>query len=355
MSAHEARARPKAGGLVRQHLALLLKLLISAALVFALFYYNVISIEALRTTFRDPVVAVSAFAVLLVGYGLSALRWYYLLHAMGIAVRLRPCAEIFAMGTFATTFLPGGTGGDVVRAVYIARHVHQDRTGGVISVLADRAMGLLGVIAVAVLLGFVRAEQVIASPVTRTLFFILAAAFAVALLGLAGALALISPRRYERIKTLLGVRTLLQRIILRLFATLVQLRANPGAVLLSFVLSILITLTIVAAVIFLARGYEAGGLEPLDFANASVLALFANVVPITPGGVGVGEAAFAFLCYAWERTPSALAYGTIFFGQRLITTVISLIGSIAFVTYRGSIGRTWPPAEESAAAMPPRA
>ncbi len=114
------------------------------ALVVALFHYDVITLQALAATFRDWPVALTAFAVLLVGYVLSALRWYALLHAIGIRIRLRPCVEIFAMGTFANTFLPGGTGGDVVRAVYIARHVHSDRAGGVISVLADRAMGFLG-------------------------------------------------------------------------------------------------------------------------------------------------------------------------------------------------------------------
>src|SRR3954452_11513162 len=114
----------------RQHLPPVLKLLISGALVAGLFYYHVITFEALRATFREPAIAGLAFAALLLGYLLSALRWYFLLQAMGIHVRLRPCAQIFAMGTFANTFLPGGTGGDLLRAVYIARHVHQDRTGG---------------------------------------------------------------------------------------------------------------------------------------------------------------------------------------------------------------------------------
>ena len=327
-----ARAR------LRRRLSTFVKLLISAALVAALFYYNVITLQALGTTFRDWPVALSAFAVLLVGYVLSALRWYALLHAIGIRIRLRPCAEIFAMGTFANTFLPGGTGGDVVRAVYIARHVHSDRAGGVISVLADRAMGFLGVLGVAVLLGLAASEHVIESPLTRTLYFLLAGGFAGITLGLIIVLLVLPPTRVAKISSWIGDRTMLHRLLLRIFQVIGQFRNNPAAVLLSIVLSVLITLSIVTAVILLASGFKGGGLTALDFANATVFALVANIVPVTPGGIGVAEGVFAFLCYAWESTPTTLAYGTIFLGQRLITMVISLVGSIAFVTYKGSIG-----------------
>ena len=321
----------------RRRLSTFIKLLISAALVAALFYYDIITLQALATTFRDWPIALSAFAVLLVGYVLSALRWYALLHAIGIRIRLRPCAEIFAMGTFANTFLPGGTGGDLVRAVYIARHVQTDRTGGVISVLADRAMGLLGVLGTAVILGIASSEHVIESPLTRMLYFLLAGGFAAITLGLVIVLVVLPPARVAKISSFIGNRTMIHRLFLRVFQVIGQFRNNPAAVLLSAVLSILITLCIVTAVILLAGGFRAGGLNALDFANATVFALVANIVPITPGGIGVAEGVFAFLCYAWETTPTTLAYGTIFLSQRLIVMVISLVGSVAFVTYKRSI------------------
>ena len=333
MFASDTKTGSDASNRMRKPLAVALKFLISAALVFALFYYQVISIEALRTTFRDPVVALSAFAVLLLGYGLSALRWYFLLQAMGITVRLRPSAEIFAMGTFATTFLPGGTGGDLLRAVYVARHVHQDRTGGIISVMVDRAVGLLGVITAAVLLGFSRAEHVIASPATKIFFYALVATLAGAIIGITAALIILSPTRVERIRAFVGARTIVHRSVLRFLETVVQLRADPMRVGLSAIISIAVTMTIVSSVVLLAHGYESGGLTDLDFANAAVLAFLVNAVPVTPGGIGVAEGAFAFICHTWELLPTVLPYGTIFFGYRIILTVISLFGSVAFVTY----------------------
>lgn len=324
--------------MTRQRLATVLKLLISLALVAALFYYDVITLKALAATFRDLPAALSAFALLLVGYVLSALRWYTLLHTIGIRIRLRPCAEIFAMGTFANAFLPGGTGGDLVRAVYIARHVHTDRSGGVISVMADRAIGFLGVLAVAFMLGLAASDHVIGSPLTRAAYFLVSGGFAAVTIGLLIVLAMLPPARVAKISSWIGTRTMLHRGLLRIVRVIGQFRKNPAAFATSFVLSVLITLTIVFAVILLSSGFKAGGLGPLDFANATVFALVANIVPITPGGVGVAEGVFALFCYSWESMPTALAYGTIFLGQRLITMLISLVGSIAFVTYRGSLG-----------------
>lgn len=343
MVAHLLPTSPPKGG-ARAKIVTALKLVMAVALVGGMLHYDVISVSALRDTFRNVPVALSAFAVLAVGYVLSALRWYVLLHALGIRLPLRPCAEIFAMGTFANTFLPGGTGGDIVRAVCIARHLHQDRAGGVISVLGDRVMGLFGVLFTAAILGAMLADHVVGSPLTRVFFILVVCTCVGAIVVSVAALVLITPARFARLRELVGVRTKLQRFALRMVETVVQLRVNPFALLLSFVLSVLITLTIAASVVLLSDGYGAGGLNALDFANAAVLSLVMNAAPVTPGGIGVAEGAFAFLCYAWETTPSTLPYGTIFFSQRLITTVISAFGSLAFVTYRGSV------AQEAAAA-----
>ena len=97
------------------------------------------------------------------------------MHAIGIKMRFRSCLEIFAMGTFMNTFVPGGTGGDLLRAFYVAQALQQDRTGGVLSVVLDRGMGLLGLLTVAVLLGLIAPDHEIASSLVRSLALLAAA------------------------------------------------------------------------------------------------------------------------------------------------------------------------------------
>lgn len=322
-----------AGGRLRRHLTIAGKMLIAVALVFALFHYRLITLDALQKTFRDPAVSASVFGLIFAGYALNAMRWFLLLRTMGIEIKLTSCLKIFAMGNFANTFFLGGTGGDLVRAVYIARHVHRDRSGGVISVAADRALGLLAAITVAVILGL-RTHHMMDSPVTGTFFHTLLATLVISSAGAALTMVLINPSRLLAVSNCIGTRTIVQRSLLRVLEAIVQMRAHPLLLILSGIISLFIMLTIAAAIILLSRGYEAGGLQPIDFANAAVLSLLANAIPITPGGVGVAEGVFAFLCYAWESTPTTLAYGTIFFGYRMMLTIISLLGSVAFVTYK---------------------
>ncbi len=293
-----------------------------------------ISVKALTATFRNFPVAISAFAALLFGHALAALRWYVLVRTMQIPLRPRAYIEIFAMGTFANTFLPGGTGGDLLRALYVTRDVRSDRSGAAISIIADRALGFFGLLAVAVMIGFAAPDHPAAVVTPRWTAMVLAVTFAAAALAIIVALVVVTPARFARIKAFVGMRTVVNRAILRIIEIAATLAKNPGAALICFGLSILIALTIVFSVILLSRGFVQGGLTVLDFSYAALLALIANITPITPGGIGVGESAFAVLCFAWEPVQSVLPYGTIFFGYRLLTMLIGLLGSIGFVTYR---------------------
>ena len=84
-------------GRLRRRVTSILKVLIAAVLVFALFYYRLITLDAVGVLFRNllsPQWYSDSFLLLTC---LSAIRWLFLLRAMGIDVALRPCFEIFAI------------------------------------------------------------------------------------------------------------------------------------------------------------------------------------------------------------------------------------------------------------------
>ena len=207
----------------------LVKVALAVLLVSGLFYYNVITVAALKATFGNVRSAAGACAALALAYFLSALRWYFILHALGIPIRLRPCAEIFAMGTFANNLMLGGTGGDVVRAVYVSMHLHRDRAGGVISVLLDRAAGLLGMLTLGVVFGILDVGHVVGSPVTRTVFLWLCGGFAAGMAGIVVVFVVMNREFHAWMTDRLGTRTVIHRVVLRLFETVVQLRRDPVA------------------------------------------------------------------------------------------------------------------------------
>ncbi len=90
----------------------------------------------------------------------------------------------------------------------------------------------------------------------------------------------------------------------------------------------------VAAFTILALPIGIGSMTAGDYATAVPLAFMVNAVPLTAGGLGVGEAAFDQLCRWLEPLSTGAAYASIFFAYRAVSTVVFLVGLISLVVYR---------------------
>lgn len=81
-------------------------------------------------------------------YGLvelmSAIRWQWLLRVQGIHLSWRRVILLTLIGVFFNFFIPGGTGGDVVKIFYLLKETPGQRSLALISVLVDRILGLIG-------------------------------------------------------------------------------------------------------------------------------------------------------------------------------------------------------------------
>lgn len=87
----------------------------------------------------------AAVAVMPVSYLLTSYRWHLLLGLLGIDIRQSRAFVINMVGAFYNSFMPGSTGGDVAKAYYASKHTPH-RTRAVMSVLVDRAVGLLALV-----------------------------------------------------------------------------------------------------------------------------------------------------------------------------------------------------------------
>lgn len=83
------------------------------------------------------------YALFVIPIVIDVFRWQILLRVQGIAVTFWRALQLTWIGLFASAFLPGITGGDVVKAVLVARNTHARRTAAVLSVFLDRAVGLV--------------------------------------------------------------------------------------------------------------------------------------------------------------------------------------------------------------------
>jgi glycosyltransferase 2 family protein len=76
---------------------------------------------------------------------ITSVRWHELLKPLDIRLTLERTFVLNMVGLFYNTIMPGSAGGDVFKAYYVAKQTHH-RTRAVMSVLVDRAIGLLALI-----------------------------------------------------------------------------------------------------------------------------------------------------------------------------------------------------------------
>jgi uncharacterized protein (TIRG00374 family) len=87
----------------------------------------------------------AAIIVIPLTFTITSYRWHELMRALDIQVALSRTFVLNMVGNFYNTFMPGSTGGDVLKAYYVAKQTHH-RTRAVMSVIVDRVIGLLALI-----------------------------------------------------------------------------------------------------------------------------------------------------------------------------------------------------------------
>jgi len=80
---------------------------------------------------------------------LAALRWQVLLRVQGVQISIFRLSALLMIGILFNPFLPGGTGGDVVKIYYLLKETPGKRAQALLAALIDRIIGLLGLVFVA--------------------------------------------------------------------------------------------------------------------------------------------------------------------------------------------------------------
>ncbi|HWB59132.1 MAG TPA: lysylphosphatidylglycerol synthase transmembrane domain-containing protein [Chthoniobacteraceae bacterium] len=108
-----------------------------------------------RVNFWNAVIHANLMWVMagIVAYGivevLGATRWMVLLRVQGIDVPWYRLGALLMIGILFNQFMPGGTGGDVVKIFYLLKETPNKKTQALLAVLIDRLIGLVGLIFVA--------------------------------------------------------------------------------------------------------------------------------------------------------------------------------------------------------------
>src|SRR3954469_10246214 len=127
------------------------------------------------------IAGVFAYAVVEIA---AALRWHVLLRVQGIRLTMARVSGLFLIGMFYNQFMPGGTGGDIIKSYLLLKETPDKKAGALLAVMFDRVIGLVALITITGVLIFLRYNYLAQLPQTRRLLYVLLIVLGSSVLGL---------------------------------------------------------------------------------------------------------------------------------------------------------------------------
>lgn len=315
----------------KRQLMIVAKLLIAIAFFFILIRNGNLKIDELSIIFINYQDFMIALLFLFFGIILSGFRWWILLAITNNKVALRTALSIQLMGSFFSSWLPGAAGGDAIRGVLLYRLFDSGRSTAFISIAVDRIFSIFGLVSVAVLsIGFIQ----IFTEGNEIVEHLSNAIKGMAILAF---LLLIFLTLAWKVSTKWGfdqhLPVAIRSYISPIGVALSMYRKSWFLLLISAALSILASGVVILGIIVIASmfTYET---DPIYIAIAGVFGNVSSVIPISPGGLGIGEAAFAKV-YA-ELTGTTGSFATIYFTFRIGMLFVNIPGMLITFFYRTS-------------------
>lgn len=225
-------------------------------------------------------------------------RWWWLLRVNGLAVSLVEALRFTWIGVFFNTVVPGATGGDLIKALYIMKHCPGQRAAAVVSVIVDRVLGLASLAilgAIVVLFALDRFADI-----------------AVAIWGVIGGLTVLFAIAFSRrLRNLVRLKPLLDRLprkignVLRLLDEAVFVyRGHKNVVLASLLAGVLNHVVSVMSVVLVGDALGVGMPWTEYFVLIPVINII-SAVPLMPNGWGLGEVLYQKLFAAYGASYAA--------------------------------------------------
>jgi len=232
------------------------------------------------------------------------------------------------MGSFFSTWLPGAAGGDAVRGVQVFRLLSNGRSTALLSIVTDRIFAMVGLISIAGLITFFLPSAI--SPdatvfeyidLLKALVFLFIAGLVFAVLGVFLALRFswidYFPAKVRHYLHPFGVTILM------------YFRAWP-TLLICWVVSVLATGIVIIGMVAIASIFPFAA-DPNVTAIAGIFGNLFSVIPITPGGLGVGESVFSRVCV--ELSARVAPFATIYFSFRVGMLIVNIPGMVVTLFY----------------------
>jgi glycosyltransferase 2 family protein len=286
----EAKAQAKGRFRIPPYLQHALKVALGAGAIGWLIHSGALDPAVVGQAFvQHPLLCLAALlSYLLLVVSSAWLRWFLLLRQAGLKVHAGRVFSLQMIGIFFNSLIPGGTGGDLIKGFYLFKeNADKDKSLALTSIAMDRFVGLYALLCVAMAMTALNVDLWMGSAPMRLNSLFYAGVFLI----FTGAIAFFfSPwsrffLEHPRLHHAPG-----GKFLRSLSDSLLIYRARPWGLLAPLALGIVVDLGLILLYYFSACSL--GIALPLRVHGYVVPTLtMINGIPISPSGLGVGEAA----------------------------------------------------------------
>jgi uncharacterized protein (TIRG00374 family) len=279
------------------------------------------------------------FALALMGIicvSIQFARWFLLVRALNLPFTIGNAFRLGLIGTFWNTFLPGSVGGDLMKAYLIARDTPGQRAAAVATVVADRLVGLFGLIWFSAVFGgsfwLSGDSRIVGNPYLEKIILVCAVLTALAILGWT-ALGFLPQRRQNRFAGRLHTIPKIGNTLAEIWYVLCTYRQRSKVIYLTIAMTAVVHVGFVFMFHLAVRVFPAvdPGSVPEHFVIAPIGYIAQAFFP-APGGVGGGEYIFGYLYTLLSRPEGTGIIGRL--TMRVVEWSIGLVGLYFFLMNR---------------------
>ncbi|MHB1036877.1 MAG: lysylphosphatidylglycerol synthase transmembrane domain-containing protein [Pirellulales bacterium] len=295
------------------------------------------SFANLRDQPKDWGLFAVAWACLMGAVVLTIIRWYYLVRALELPFSLKDAFRLGFLGYMFNFVSLGNVGGDVFKAIFIAREQPRRRAEAVATIFVDRILGLYALFIVATIAVLAGGLMDTAVPQIRV---IAQATLVCTALGALGFALLLIPGSTNGVVTrFLEGLPRVGHVLGRLIEAVRIYRRKLPVLVLAIVISLGVHALSTTGIYLVARGLP-GNIPSLGAHFVIVpISMVVGILPLPLSGLGAFEAAIEFL-YQYLPGTIVIAKGQGFvvaLGYRVITVVIAMVGVFFYIGSRREV------------------
>ncbi len=310
------------------------KISLAVAIVFFMIKQGALDLHELTTLFVPSVFLICC--LFMTGTMLlTALRFQILLVAEDLKLSFWEALQLTLIGNFFNFAIVGGVGGDLVKGYLVTKKFSHAKMASALCVLMDRVIGLFTMVIMAFGVMLFDFERVWRNPQLKAFFVILSVIFAIFVVFLCFAFS-------NRLKRAPIVFWLIDRLpfsqkIKSLYDAIMAYGDRKVEFFKAMATGLGAQMCSIFLLYFVGHSLGFSDVSLMTFFIVAPLGFMAIAVPISPAGLGVGQAAFYYLFNLYLGRTTNLGSNAITAFQ-FFSLVAGLVGGVIYLRYKHEKG-----------------